>query len=85
MKRIILLLTVALILSLGVAGQAWADPEINEDNCAGVLASTANPQTTNKGQWADVVQGKSPQQRDELAQLTANDGNCGDNSVPTSG
>jgi hypothetical protein len=82
MRRLLLVLTVALIImSLGVAGLAWADPKPNpknnNNNCAGVGASTANPQTTNKGQWAATVKATGTQQRDELAHRIARDGgNC---------
>jgi hypothetical protein len=48
-KRILVLLTVALILSLGVAGQGWADPNSNNGhNCAGRTSSGFAPQGTNK-------------------------------------
>jgi hypothetical protein len=80
MKRILVLLTVAAMMALGVAGQAWADPSLNADNCAGVFASESSPETINKGQWRDRIQTAVPnQQVDELSQDTAERGNCGEN------
>ena len=83
-KRILVLLTVALILSLGVAGQGWADPNSNNGhNCAGRTSSGFAPQGTNKGQWGDHIRPFAhDRQADEESRATAVDGNCGGNSVP---
>jgi hypothetical protein len=83
MKRILVLLTVAAMMALGVAGQAWADPKSNPHNCAGRTSSEFSPQGTNKGQWGAYIQPfASDQQADEESRLTAADGNCGENNVP---
>jgi hypothetical protein len=80
MKRILVLLTVAAMMALGVAGQAWVDPQINDHNCAGVTASEFSPQGTNKGQWGTYIRPFAHnQQADEEAHVTAERRNCGEN------
>jgi hypothetical protein len=82
-KRILMLLSVVALMALGVAAQAGADPNRNAHNCAGVTASTFSPQGTNKGQWGTYIRPLAHnQQADEESRATADDGNCGSNSVP---
>ena len=83
MRRILLLSAVALIMALGVAGQAWADPIRNSHNCAEVTSSEFAPEGTREGQWGSLVKPAAQiQLADEGSQTTAGQGNCGDNSVP---
>ena len=83
-KRILVVLTVAAMMALGVAGQAWADPPIrNSHNCAGVTSSVFSPEGTRAGQWGNYIRPFAhDRQADEESRLTAVDGNCGTNSVP---
>jgi hypothetical protein len=69
MRRILVLLTVAAMMALGVAGQAWADAQPNAHNCAGVFSSDFSPQGTSNGQWGTYMQPLAhSQQADEEAQ-----------------
>jgi hypothetical protein len=83
MKRILVLLTVGAMMALGVAGQAWADPQSNAHNCAGVTSSVFSPEGTRAGQWGNYIRPIAhDRQADEESRATAADGNCGSNSVP---
>ena len=83
MRRILLLSAVALIMALGVAGQAWADPIRNPHNCAGFTNSVFAPEGTREGQWASEIQPLAQNQlADEASLAVASGGNCGANSVP---
>jgi predicted lipoprotein len=84
MRRILVLVTVAAMMALGVAGQAWADPpNSNSHNCAGEISSEFAPEGTSEGAWADNIRPFAHnQQADEESRATAQHGNCGDNNVP---
>jgi hypothetical protein len=87
MKRILVLFTVAAMMALGVAGQAWADPANDgpgsDHNCAGQANSDFAPVGTSKGDWGTYIQPIAHnQQADEEAHKVADDGNCGGNNVP---
>ncbi len=83
MRRALVLLAVALAMSLGVGGPAWADPTPNSHNCAGATSSSFAPAGTREGQWASIIRpAAQKQQADEVSLSTASRGNCGENSVP---
>jgi hypothetical protein len=85
MKRILLLVTLALVMAammaLGVEGQAGADPTRNSHNCAGTTNSGFAPEGTRAGAWGEYI---SPVARDRQADEEAHvaDANCSKNSVP---
>jgi hypothetical protein len=78
------LLTVAAMMALGVAGQAWADPPFSiSHNCAGATNSTYAPEGQRAGKWGTYIRPIAhDRQADEEAHIVAADGKCGSNSVP---